>query len=181
MQTIINDIKLKMDDKLISLESQLNTIRTGAANANILDRISIDYYGSQTPLNQLSSITISEGKTLVIKPYDISTLKLIERAINESDLNIPPQSDGSLVRLTMPSLTEETRRQLTKTASKYGEDTKIVIRNIRRDANEHIKRDKTISEDNQKDILDNIQKITDDYIKQIDIIVKNKEQDIMKI
>ena len=181
MENIIKNCKEKMEQGITSLNHNLVTVRTGAANANLVEGIEVDYYGSLTPINQMGSITVSEGKTLVIKPYDNSILKDIERAINESSLNLPPQNDGQVIRITVPSLTEETRKELCKKVSKYGEEAKIVIRNIRRDFNDVAKNDKNLNEDMQKKCLEKIQKITDDFVSQIDNICKEKEKDIMKI
>ncbi len=181
MEQILNSCKDKMGQALVSLDRHLGTVRTGVANASILDEINVDYYGSPTPLNQISSISVQEGKTLVIKPYDSSSLKDIEKAINESPLGLPPNSDGTVVRINVPSLTEETRKEYCKTVHKYAEDAKVAVRNVRRDANDHAKADKTLTEDMQKDCLERVQKVTDDFIKQIDEKAKAKEQEIMKI
>lgn len=181
MTMILDICKEKMGKAIHSFEISLNSIRTGVANASLLDGIEIDYYGSPTPLNQLSSITIQEGKTLVIKPYDASSLKDIEKAINASSLGLPPQSDGTVVRISVPSLTEETRRELCKKVSKFAEEAKVNVRNIRRDSNELAKKDDTLTEDLEKDCLDKIQKATDEYVGKIDQIAKEKEQEIMKV
>ena len=181
MEKILKDCNDRMKGALDSLEHNLKTVRTGAANASILDEIQIDYYGSETPLNQLGSITVSEGKTLVIKPYDATTLKNIERAINESTLGLPPQNDGTVIRLTMPSLTEESRKDLCKVVSKFAEEAKVAVRNVRRDANDHTKANKELTEDMQKNCLEKVQKTTDEFIKIIDENAKNKEKEIMTI
>lgn len=181
MSQILEVCKEKMTKAVHSFEIGLNSIRTGVANASLVDGIEIDYYGSPTPLSQLSSITVQEGKTVVIKPYDASTLKEIEKALNASSLGLPPQSDGIVVRITVPSLTEDTRRELCKKVSKFSEDAKVNIRNIRRDSNEAAKKDDALTEDLEKDCLEKVQKATDDFIAQIDQIAKAKEQEIMKV
>ena len=181
MEKILNECKEKMSGTIGSFEHNLKTVRTGAANASLLDDVTIDYYGSETPLNQLSSITVSEGRTLVIKPYDASTLKNIERAINESSLGLPPQNDGVVIRITMPALTEESRKELCKKVAKFAEEAKVAIRNIRRDANDHAKTNKELTEDMQKNCLEKVQKLTDDFVKEVDDKAKAKDKDIMTI
>lgn len=181
MSQILENCKEKMSKAVHGFELNLNTIRTGVANASLLDGIEVDYYGSSTPINQLSSISIQEGKTIVIKPYDSSTLKEIEKAINASSLGLPPQSDGIVIRLNMPALTGDTRRDLCKKVSKFAEEAKVNVRNIRRDFNDLAKKDDTLTEDLEKDCLEKIQKTTDEFILKIDQIAKAKEQEIMKV
>ena len=156
-------------------------MRTGRANPNLLDRIEIDYYGAMTPVNQIASISVVEGRTLVVKPYDASTLKAIEKAINTSDLGLPPQNDGSVIRVSVPQLTEETRKSYCKEVSKFAEEAKVNIRNVRREYNDILKKDKTIPEDSQKDLLDQVQKLTEKMTKKIDEIADKKEKEIMTI
>ena len=146
----IKVIESKMQKAIESLEHNLTKVRTGRANPNILDGIEVDYYGCPTPINQIASISVQEGKTLCIKPYDASSLKDIERAINASDLGLPPLNDGTVVRITMPSLTEETRKGFCKDISKFAEEAKVAIRNIRREGNDEVKKDKTLPEDTQR-------------------------------
>lgn len=177
----IKDVRAKMDKCIDQFKISLEKVRTGRANPNMLDKIEVEYYGSPTPVNQIASISIAEGKTLVIKPFDPSSLKDIERAINTSDLNLPPQNDGSVIRITVPSLTEETRKGFCKDISKFGEEAKVAIRNVRRDFNDIVKKDKSIPEDQQKSFLDDIQKETDKYIEQIDKLGKEKEKEVMTI
>ena len=177
----INVYKEKMNKAIANFENNLVTIRTGRANPKILDSISVDYYGSPTPLNQIASISVQEGKTLVIKPYDASSLKDIEKAINESTIGLPPINDGSVVRITTPALTEETRKGFCKDIGKFAEEAKVIIRNVRRDANDVIKKDKTVSEDTQKDLQDQVQKLTDEFTKKIDELAKAKEKEVMTI
>ena len=178
------DIKVleeKMNKSIDVLNANLVKVRTGRANPQMLDGIQVDYYGSPTPLNQIASITVQEGKTLCIKPYDASSLKDIEKAINVSDIGLPPVNDGSCVRITVPALTEETRKGFCKDISKMAEEAKVSIRNIRRDGNDDVKKDKTIPEDQAKSLQDDIQKLTDKFIEKIDEIAKAKEKEVMTI
>ena len=181
MQTILNSVKERMDKAIVSYEEELKHVRTGRATAALLDGIEVDYYGSATPINQVASISVSEGKTLVIKPFDRSLLKELEAAINKADLGIAPQNDGTVIRLTVPSLTEERRKEMTKVVAKKGEEAKVAIRNIRRDGNDAVKKNKELPEDVQKDGQEKIQKLTDDYIKKIDVIGAEKDKEIMSI
>lgn len=178
MNTLINE---KMTKAIQSLESNLKSIRTGRANPTMLDRIEVEYYGSMTPINQVASISVVEGRQLVIKPFDKGLLKDIERAIGMSDLGIAPQNDGTLIRLMVPALTEERRTLLSKDASKMGEEAKVAIRNIRRDAMDSIKKDKELTEDMKKTNQEEIQKITDSFIKKVDTVIASKIEDIMSI
>lgn len=171
----------KMNKRIEKLNAHLMTIRTGRANPNQLAEIVIDYYGSPTPLNQIGSITVVEGRTLVIKPYDTSTLKPIEHAINQANLGMNPQNDGSVIRINVPPLTEQTRKELTKEVAKFAEEAKIDLRNVRRDVNEHIKKDDTLTEDAEKEALDKVQKILDEHIKRIDLTVAEKDKEIMTV
>lgn len=177
----INVYKEKMEKGIANFEKNLVNIRTGRANPQILDAVKVDYYGTPTPLNQIASISVQEGKTLVIKPYDANSLKDIEKAINESNIGLPPINDGSVVRITTPALTEETRKGYCKDIGKYAEEAKVIIRNVRRDANDAIKKDKTVSEDIQKDLQDQVQKLTDEFTKKIDDLSKAKEKEVMTI
>lgn len=185
---MIKDIISKADEKMkksISvLKSDLSTLKAGRANPTMLDRIEVEYYGSMVPVNQVSNISAPEPRVLMITPWEKSTLKDIEKAILKSDLGINPSNDGSVIRLVVPELTEETRRNLVKTVKKYGEDTKIAIRSIRRDANDKIKalkKDSDLSEDEMKKSEEDIQKITDAYVKEVDKVIEAKEKEIMAI
>lgn len=177
----IKNIEERMEKAIEAFRNNLNKVRTGRANPAILNGIDVDYYGSPTPINQIASVSIQEGKTIVIKPYDASSLKDIERAINASSIGLPPQNDGSVVRITVPALTEETRKGYCKDVKNMAEETKVVIRNIRRDGNEEVKKDKTLPEDVAKDLQDKIQKATDKYVSKVDEVAKEKEEEIMKI
>ncbi len=176
---IIDSSSAKMDKVIEHLKEELAEVRTGMASAAMLNRVEVEYYGSPTPLNQIAGISVQEGRTLVVKPYDPSSLKDIERACNEADLGMVPQNDGSVIRLNVPQLTGETRKEMAKKVGKIAEECKIQIRNIRRDANQAVKKDKTIDEDLQKDTEEEIQKLTDKFIKNIDELSKAKEKEVL--
>ena len=184
MDTILKEVSEKMDKSLSALRNAFNKIRTGRANPSILDDVKVDYYGNMTPINQTSNITIEEGRSLVISPWDKSLLPEIEKAILNSDLGLNPNSSSDLIRVTMPALTEETRQNYIKQARSEAENSRVSIRNIRRDANQTVK-DKQqaseISEDEQRRIEDLIQKETDKYISIVDSELKNKESDLLEI
>ncbi|MCI9292745.1 MAG: ribosome recycling factor [Erysipelotrichaceae bacterium] len=171
----------KMNKAIESLESNLKTIRTGRANPTILDRVEVEYYGSMMPINQLASISVVEGRQLMIKPFDKNMLKEIERSIAMADLGLVPQNDGNVVRIMIPPLTEDRRKSLTKDANKMGEEAKIAVRNIRRDAQNAAKKDKELTEDLKKQTQDDIQKATDEAVKKIDKIVDEKNKDILSV
>ena len=175
---LMND---KMNKAVEALETNLKTIRTGRANPTILDRVELEYYGSMTPLNQLSSISVVEGRQLMIKPFDRNMLKEIERAIAMADLGLVPQNDGSVIRIMIPALTEDRRKELSKDAHKMGEEAKIAIRNIRRDAANAAKKDAELTEDLKKQAQDDIQKATDQFTAKVDKIVDEKCKDIMSV
>ena len=184
MDTILTEVSEKMDKSLSALRNAFNKIRTGRANPSILDDVKVDYYGNMTPINQTSNITIEEGRSLVISPWDKSLLPEIEKAILNSDLGLNPNSSSDLIRVTMPILTEETRQNYIKQARSEAENSRVSIRNIRRDANQTVK-DKQqaseISEDELRRIEDLIQKETDKYISIVDSELKNKESDLLEI
>ena len=174
----------KMKKSVKNLESELNTIRAGRANPHVLDKITVDYYGTPTPLNQVGNISIPEARLIQIQPWDISVMKEIEKAINASDLVINPTNDGKVIRLVFPELTEERRKALTKDVKKKGEDTKVAIRNIRRDgidAFKKLEKANEITEDELKSLEDDIQKITDKNVADIDKLIEAKNKDIMAI
>ena len=184
MDTILTEVSEKMDKSLSALRNAFNKIRTGRANPSILDDVKVDYYGNMTPINQTSNITIEEGRSLVISPWDKSLLPEIEKAILNSDLGLNPNSSSDLIRVTMPALTEETRQNYIKQARSEAENSRVSIRNIRRDANQTVK-DKQqaseISEDELRRLEDLIQKETDKYISIVDSELKNKESDLLEI
>ena len=184
MNEIINQIKLKMQKSLESLAHEFNKIRTGRANPNILDSLKIDYYGNPTQINQAANISIEEGRTLVISPWDKSLISEIEKAIMKSDLGLNPSTSGDLIRVTMPSLTEETRQEYIKQARTDAENSRISIRNTRRDANNSAKdqhKAGDFSEDDLKRIEDLVQKETDYFINLVETELKKKEADLLEI
>ena len=184
MDTILTEVSKKMDKSLSALRNAFNKIRTGRANPSILDDVKVDYYGNMTPINQTSNITIEEGRSLVISPWDKSLLPEIEKAILNSDLGLNPNSSSDLIRVTMPALTEETRQNYIKQARSEAENSRVSIRNIRRDANQTVKdkqQGSEISEDELRRIVDLIQKETDKYISIVDSELKNKESDLLEI
>ena len=180
----LQEFTRKMEKTVEVLGTQFDSVRAGRANAKVLDRISVEYYGTDTPIGQVGSIASPDPRTLVIQPWDTSLLKAIEKAIQISDLGINPQNDGKLIRLVFPQLTEERRVELTKQVKKYGEESKVAIRNIRRDAVDMVKKQQKkseITEDDYKDIEKDLQKLTDDYIKKIDEMVAKKEKELNEI
>ena len=184
MKVDLSTYSKKMDKTLEVLQSQFASVRAGRANAAVLDRITVEYYGVETPINQVGSITSPDARTLVIEPWDKTLLKPVEKAIQVSDLGINPQNDGRIIRLIFPQLTEERRKELTRQVKKYGEESKVAIRNIRRDAMDGIKAMKKkseITEDDQKTAEKDLQKVTDDYIKKVDDQCAKKEKDLMEL
>lgn len=178
------EFETKMQKTIEVVKSDFASVRAGRANAGVLDKIQVEYYGVLTPLQQVASISSPDPRTLVIQPWDASLLKEIEKAIQTSDLGINPQNDGKLVRLSFPQLTEERRKELTKQVRKYGENGKVAIRNIRRDAMDQFKTQEKkgeITEDTLKDYEDDLQKLTDKYCKEIDTLVSAKEEELMAV
>ncbi|MGN1047454.1 MAG: ribosome recycling factor [Eubacteriales bacterium] len=184
MKLNVKDVEAKMQKSIESLEYNLASIRASQANARVLDRVSFEYYGAPTPVASMADIRVADARTLTIKPYDASTLKAIEKAILTSDVGITPSNDGTTIRLVFPQLTEERRKALSKQVQKMGEDAKVAIRNIRRDANDEcktMKKDGNMTEDEQKASEKSVQDATDKYIKMIDAVVVKKEKEIMEI
>ncbi|MBR6102303.1 MAG: ribosome recycling factor [Ruminococcus sp.] len=184
MKQIIENAKSKMDKSINVMLSDFASIRVGRANPAVLDKVRVDYYGSPTPVNQLATVSVSEARVLVITPWDKSMLTKLEKAIQASDIGINPQNDGTVLRMTFPQLTEEDRKKIVKDVKKQGEDTKVAIRSIRRDAIEKIKAKKKnneITEDDQADGEEQIQKLTDKFVKKVDEHVAEKEKEIMSI
>ncbi len=184
MKELKEKAKSKMEKSINVMLSEFASIRAGRANPNVLDKVKVDYYGSPTPVNQMAAVSVAEARVLVITPWDKSTLKSIEKAIQASDIGINPQNDGQVIRLTFPQLTEDRRKEIVKEVKKGGEDTKVAIRSIRRDAMEKIKAKKKnseITEDEQKDGEEAIQKMTDKICKEVDEHVAEKEKEILSI
>ena len=178
------EFEQKMKKTCEALESQLATIRAGRANAAVLNQIQVDYYGTPTPINQVASIATPDPRSLLIQPWDATLIKPLEKAILASDLGINPQNDGKMIRLVFPPLTEERRKDLVKQTKKYGDEAKVAIRNIRRDAIEKFKKQQKaseITEDDYKDIEKDVQKLTDDFTKEIDKIMDRKEKELTDI
>lgn len=173
----------KMKKTLASLESELAAVRAGRANPHILDKLTVDYYGAPTPLQQVANITVPEARMIQIQPWEASLIKGIEKAILVSDLGLNPSNDGKVIRLVFPELTEERRKELVKDVKKKGESAKVAVRNIRRDANDAFKKlaKQDVSEDEVKELEDKIQKITDKYIKEVDAAVDAKSKEIMTV
>ncbi|MBQ6400899.1 MAG: ribosome recycling factor [Firmicutes bacterium] len=166
------------------LKEDLATVRAGRANAALVDKVTVDYYGTPTPLKALANISVPEPRTLLITPFDPKSIGQIEKAINVANIGITPANDGKVIRLQIPQVTEERRKELTKTVKKMGEDTKVAVRNLRRDANDKVRKLEKAgeyTEDDRKELLDDIQKVTDEAIKAIDDIVADKEKEIMEV
>ncbi len=179
---ILSDARMNMQKAVEHLESELSKIRAGRANPAMLDSVHVDYYGTHTPLSQVSSITVPDARTIAIQPWEKSMLTPIEKAIQAANLGFNPQNDGTIIRINIPVLTEERRKELVKKTKAEVEHGKVTIRNIRRDANEHIKKDsKSVPEDVVKDLEDQIQKLTDQFIALIDKHLDTKEKEIMTI
>lgn len=177
-------VEEKMNKRVEGFNAELKTIRAGRANAQVLDKVSIDYYGTQTPIAQVGSISSPEPRTLVIQPWDASVLKEIEKAILKSEVGVTPQNDGKVIRLSFPPLTEERRKELVKLVKKYSEEAKVQVRNARRDAMDDYKTQKKngeVTEDELKTIEKDIQALTDKYIKEIDDITSSKEKEILEV
>lgn len=181
---IIKQAETKMEKAIDALKRELATIRAGRANPSLLDKVYVDYYGAQTPLNQLAGISVPEARLLVIQPYDKSILGDIEKAIQKADLGLTPTNDGNILRIAIPALTEERRAELVKIIKKMAEEGKVAVRNIRRDANDDLKKlekDSEITEDDFRSYTADVQKATDAHIAKIDSIIENKEKEIMEV
>lgn len=183
-EQIMLSLEEKMTKAINSLRKELASIRAGKANASVLDRISVEYYGVSTPVNQVAGISVPEPKMLVISPYEKSLLKEIEKAIQGSDLGLNPSNDGNVIRIVFPALTEERRKELAKQVGKESENSKVAVRNVRRDAMDSIKKlekSSQITEDDLKSYSDDIQKVTDKYIAEIEKITKEKQDELMSV
>jgi ribosome recycling factor len=184
IEEFLADAKRRMDRSIEATHQEFNSIRTGRASPALLDRVAIDYYGTPTPLNTLASISAPEARLLVVQPYDPGAIKNIERAIQESDLGLTPSNDGKVVRLPIPALTEERRKDLVKVVRRVAEDGKVAIRNVRRDVMQHLKElvvNGDVGDDEERRAEQQVQKITDDHTKSIDDLLKVKEAEIMEV
>jgi ribosome recycling factor len=181
---VIKDTRPRMDTVIEDFRRKLSTVRTGRAAISLLDSVMVDYYGTMTPLNQMASVHAPEPQMLTVQPWDQTQVAAIEKAVRASDLGLNPSNDGKLVRIPIPPLTEERRKQLAKQVHEIAEDHRTAVRNIRRDANERLKKmlkDKQISEDNERDGLEEVQKLTNNYTARIDELSKSKEHEIMSV
>ncbi len=184
MHPIIKDAKHRMNVSIEAFRNEISKIRTGKATTALLDGIKVDYYGNMSPLNQVSNVSVLDAHTLSITPWDKNMVQVIEKAILTADLGLNPASDGTNIRVPIPPLNEERRKELVKLVKKYGEDAKVAIRNVRRDANDHLKKeekDKNISEDDLKRFEEEVQEITDEHTKKIDEMIEHKEKEIMEV
>lgn len=182
--SIIRESKTKMQKAIDSLSRELAGIRTGAANASMLDRVSVNYYGANTPINQLATVSVPEARMLTVTPYDKSSVDDVLKAIQQADLGVNPTSDGTMIRISVPQLTEERRKEFAKEARKVGETAKVSIRNVRRDANDELKaleKKGNLSEDELRGFTEDVQELTDSFIKQVDQLCDEKEKDIMAV
>jgi ribosome recycling factor len=178
---LLADAQRRMDKAIESTRNEFHSVRTGRASAALLDRISIDYYGTRTPLKQLATINVPEPRMLTVQPFDPSALSTIEKAIQESDLGLNPSNDGKLIRLPIPQLTEERRKELVKLVKQMAEDGRVAVRNVRRDVIHHLKELDEIGADDEHRAEEQVQKLTDGHVKQIDELLKGKEAEIMEV
>ena len=184
IKDIANDARKRMDSAVEDARKKLQSVRTGRASVSLVDNVTVEYYGTEMPLNQVANIHAPEATMLTVQPFDPTQLANIEKAIRASELGLNPSNDGKLIRVPIPPLTEERRRQMVKVVHEIAEEHRTAIRNVRRDANEHLKKmlkDKTISEDNEKDGLDQIQKLTDQHITRINELSEHKEKEVMTV
>lgn len=182
--SIENDVKSRMERTLDNVRTNFSSIRTGRATPSMLDKIEVEYYGSPVSLKTIAQISTPDASSLMVSPYDKSSLKAIEKAIVNSDVGMTPNNDGEVIRLSIPQLTSDRRKELTKIVSKQVEEGKVALRNIRRDAlkaYEKLEKDKKLSEDNVKDLSSDLQKLTDDYIKKVDALYKQKEKELLTV
>lgn len=182
--TIEKNVKEKMEKTIESVRSNFNSIRTGRANPSMLDRVEIEYYGTPVSLKSIAQVSTPDASSLLVQPYDKSSLKAIEKAIVSSDLGMTPNNDGEIIRLSLPQLTSERRKELSKVVAKQAEEGKVALRNIRRDAikaYDKLEKEKKISEDNKKDLSSDLQKVIDEYMKKIDTIYKQKEKELLTV
>lgn len=184
IKELVSDAEDKMKKAIEVLRKEYASLRAGRATPSLLDKIAVDYYGVPTPINQLANVSVPEPRSLVIQPWDKSAMPGIEKAILKSDLGLTPNNDGTVIRLTIPQLTQERRNEIVKVVKKKAEDARVAIRNIRRDANDHLKdleKKHEISEDDFKRAQDDVQKLTDKSIKEVDQVLEHKEQEVMEV
>jgi ribosome recycling factor len=184
LEELLKDASRRMDRSIDATRNDLNTVRTGRASAALLDRIQIDYYGTQTPLKQLATINVPEPRMLTVQPFDPSSIKAIEKAIQESDLGLTPSNDGKLIRLPIPQLTEERRKELVKVVRQVAEDGRVAVRNVRRDVMHHLKElvhNGEVGDDDERRAEEQAQKLTDQHTKTIDDLLKHKESEILEV
>ena len=184
IKELVADAQKRMDATLETVRKELMVMRTGRASLSMLDGIRVDYYGTPTPLNQVGNLQVPDPTLITVQPWDPSVLTAVEKAIRSSDLDLNPQNDGKIIRIPIPSLTEERRKTLVKHAHKHAEEGRVAIRNVRRDVNEHLKKllkDHTVSEDDEKHALDQIQRLTDQHIEKVNEMLKKKEAEIMEV
>jgi ribosome recycling factor len=184
IEEFIEDATRRMDKSVEATREHLNTVRTGRASPALLDRVHVDYYGQPTPLRQLATVSAPEPRMLTVQPFDPTSLKAIERSIQESDLGITPSNDGKIIRLPMPQLTEERRKEYVKLARSMSEEGRVAVRNVRRDVMRHLEdlvRNGEVGDDEERRAEDRVQKLTDDHVKRIDELLKHKEADIMEV
>ena len=184
IEDLLDDAKRRMDKSVDATANEFNTIRTGRASAALLDRVKVDYYGTETPLNQLATINVPEARLLTIQPYDPGSIKGIERAIQESELGLTPANDGKIIRLPIPQLTEERRKELVKVVRHVAEEGRVAVRNVRRDVMHHLKelvRDGEVGDDEERRAEERAQKLTDEHTAKIDELRKRKEEEIMEV
>ena len=178
---LIKDATTRMDKSVEATHQELNTIRTGRASAALLDRVTVDYYGQPTPLNQLATLNVPEPRMLTVQPFDPSSLGAIERAIQESDLGLNPSNDGKIIRLPIPQLTEERRKELVKVARQVAEEGRVAVRNVRRDVIHHLKEEQSVGADEEHRAEERVQKLTDEHVTRIDELLKRKEAEITEV
>jgi ribosome recycling factor len=184
MDAVLKDTRDRMQKSIQALEEELNTIRTGRASAALFERVKVEYYGNPTPLNQVATISVPEARLVVIQPWDKGIINEIEKAIQKSELSVNPSNDGKVIRINIPPLTEERRKEYVKVAKNMAEQARVAIRNIRRDANDELKKAQKagdISEDDEKRAADEVQKLTDEYVEQVNEAVEAKETEILEI
>lgn len=184
IETILLDAEDRMEKAMSALEREFAKLRTGRASTSLVDGIKADYYGTPTPISQMASVAVPDSRTITIQPWDKGGIAVVEKAILKSDLGLTPMNEGKLIRISIPPLTEDRRKELTKVAKKYTEEAKVALRNIRRDVNDSLKKlekDKTLSEDELKKAMDDIQKLTDAYVAKADAKASAKEKEIMEI